>query len=124
MKSIPFHPIINEDKSKPSTPPTTPLTELTPISPCNIKTEFSETTPSLGLVDMESIAFHPIVNQGKSKTPTPATDPLTQQTQLTATTQTVIRKAIFKPKEEPETEIEVKFQPEIPEFEPYFYLHH
>ena len=45
---------------------------------------------------MESIPFHPIVNQDKSKTPTPATDPLTQQTQLTATTQTVIRKAIFK----------------------------
>ena len=95
---------------------------------------------------MESIPFHPIVNQDKSKTPTPATDPLTQQTQSTATTQTVIHKAIFKlepkhphpisktwlpylptileeePKEEPETEIEAKFQPEIPEFEPDFQL--
>ena len=113
---------------------------MTPISPCNIKTEVSETTPILGLVDVESIPFHPIVNKDKSKTPTPATDPLTQQTQLIATTQTVIHKAIFKleskhphpksktrlphlptipeeePKEEPETEIEVKFQPEIPEF--------
>ena len=96
MESIPFYLIINEDKSKPSTPPTTPLTELTPISPCNIKTEVSETTPTLGLVDMESIPFHPIVNQDKSKTPTPATDPLTQQTQLTATTETVIGKAIVK----------------------------
>ena len=37
MESIPFHWIINEDKSKPSTQPTTPLTESTPISPCNIK---------------------------------------------------------------------------------------
>ena len=55
MESIPFHPIINEDKSKPSTPSTTPLTELTPISPCNIKTEVSKTTPTLGLVHMESI---------------------------------------------------------------------
>ena len=61
MESIPFHPIINEDKSKPSTPPTTPLTELTPISPHNIKTEVSKTTPTLGL-DIESIPFHPIVN--------------------------------------------------------------
>ena len=33
------------------------------------------------IVDMESIPFHLIVNQDKSKTPTPATDPLTQQTQ-------------------------------------------
>ena len=146
MESIPFHAIINEDKSKPSTPPTTPLTELTPISPCNIKTEVSETTLTLGLVDMESIPFHPIVNQDKSKTPTPTTDPLTQQTQSTATTETVICKAILKlepkhphpksktwlphlptipeeePKEEPETEIEPKFQPEIPKFEPDFQL--
>ena len=38
MESIPFHLIINEDKSKPSTPLTTPLIESTPISPCNIKT--------------------------------------------------------------------------------------
>ena len=145
MESISLHPIINEDKSKPSTPPTTPLTESTPIYPCNIKTEVSETTPTLGLVDMESIPFHPIVNQDKSKTP-PATDPLTQQTQLTATAETVIHKAIFnlepkhphpksktwlphlptileeEPKEEPETEIEPKFQPEIPEFEPDFQL--
>ena len=74
MESIPFHPIINEHKSKPSTPPTTPLTESTAVSPCNIKTEVSERTPTLGLVDMESIPFHPIVNQDKSKTPTPATD--------------------------------------------------
>ena len=73
MESIPFHLIINEDKSKPSTPPTTPLTESNPISPCNIKTEVSKTTPTLGLIDMESIPFHPIVNQDKSKTPTPAT---------------------------------------------------
>ena len=80
MESIPFHPIINDDKSKPSTPTTTPLTESTSVSPCNIKTEASETTPTLGLVDMESIPFHPIVNQDKSKTPTPATDPVTQQT--------------------------------------------
>ena len=146
MESIPFHPIINENKSKTSTPPTTPLTESTPISPCNIETEVSVTTPTLGLVDMQSIPFHPIVNQDKSKTPTPATDPLTQQTQLTATTETVIGKAIVKlepkhphpksksqlphlptipeeePKEEPETEIEPKFQPEIPEFEPDFQL--
>ena len=77
------------NQSKPSTPPTTQLTELTPVSPCNIKTEVSETTPTLSLVDMESIPIHPIVNQDKSKTPTPATDPLTQQTQLTATTQSV-----------------------------------
>ena len=73
MESIPFHPIINEDKSKPSTPPTIQLTELTPISPCNIKTKVSKATPTLGLVDMESIPFHPIVNQDKSKTTTPAT---------------------------------------------------
>ena len=66
LESIPFHPIINEDKSKPSTPPTTPLTESTPISLCNIKTT------------------------------TPATDPVTQQTQSTATTETVIGKAIVK----------------------------
>ena len=96
MESIPFHQIINEDKSKPSTPYTTSLTESSPVSLCNIKTEVSETTPTLGLVDMESIPFHPIVNQDKSKTPTPAIDPLTQQTQFTATTQTVICKAIFK----------------------------
>ena len=141
MESIPFHPIINEDKSKPSTPPTTPLTEST-----KIKTKVRKTTPTLVLVDMESIPFHPIVNQDKTKTPTPATDPLTQQTQSTATTKTVIHIAIFKlepkhphpksktqlphlptilreePKEEPETEIEPKFQPEIPEFEPDFQL--
>ena len=122
------------------------MTESTPISPCNIKTEVSETTPTLGPVDMESIPFHPIVNQDKSKTPTPATVPLIQQTQLTATTQTVICKAIFKlepkhpypksktwlphlptipeeePKEKPETEIEAKFHAEIPEFEPDFQL--
>ena len=65
---------------------------------------------------------------------------------MTATTETVIHKAIVKleqkhphtksktclphlptipekePKEEPETEIELKFQPEIPEFEPDFQL--
>ena len=146
MESIPFHLIANEDKSKPCTPPTTALSESTPISAFNIKTEVSETTPTLGLVDMETIPFHSIVNQDKSKTPTQATDPVTQQTQLTATTETVIGKAIVKlepkhphpksktwlphlptiqeeePKEEPETEIELKFQPEIPEFEPYFLL--
>ena len=95
---------------------------------------------------MESIPFHPIANQDKSKTPTLATDPLTQQTQSTATTETVIGKDIVKlkpkhphpksktwlphlptipeeePKEEPETEIEPKFQPEIQEFEPDFQL--
>ena len=146
MESIPFHPITNEDKSKPSTPPTTALNELTSVSAFNIKTEVSETTQTLGLVDMETIPFHSIVNQDKSKTPSEATDPVTQQTQSTATTETVIGKAIVKlepkhphpksktqlphlptipeeePKEEPETEIEPKFQPEIPEFEPYFQL--
>ena len=146
MESIPFYPIKNEDKSKPSTPPTTALSESTPISAFNIKTEVSETTPTLGLVDIESIPFHPILNQDKSKTCTPTTDPVTQQTQLTATTETVIGKAIVKlepkhlhtkskthlphlptipekeSKEEPETEIELKFQPEIPEFEPDFQL--
>ena len=148
MESIPFYPIKNEDKSKPSTPPTTALSELTPISAFNIKTEVSETTPTLGLVDIETIPFHPILNQDKSKTPTPTTDPVTQQTQSTATTETAIGKAIVKPepkhplphtkskthlphlptipekepKEEPETEIEAKFQPEIPEFEPDFQL--
>ena len=146
MESIPFHLITNEDKSTPSNPPTTALSELTPISAFNIKTEVRETTPTLGLVDMETIPFHSIVNQDKSKTPSQATDPVTQQTQLTATTETVIGKAIVKlepkhphpksktqlphlptipeeePKEEPETEIELKFQPEIPEFEPYFQL--
>ena len=95
---------------------------------------------------MESIPFHLIVNQDKSKTPTPATDLLPQQTQSTATTPTVIGKAIVKlepkhphpksktqlphlptipeeePKEEPETEIEPKFQSEIPEVEPDFQL--
>ena len=146
MESIPFHPITNEDKSKPSTPPTTALSESTPISAFNIKTEVSKTTPTLGLVDMETIPFHSIVNQDKSKTPTQVTDPVTQQTQLTATTETVIGKAIVKlepkhphpksksqlphlptileeePKEEPEIKIEPKFQPEISEFEPYFQL--
>ena len=96
MKSIPFHPITNEDKSKPSTPPTTALNELTPASAFNIKTEVSKTTSTLGLVDMETIPFHSIVNQDKSKTPTQVTDPVTQQTQLTATTETVIGKAIVK----------------------------
>ena len=38
MENIPFHPITNEDKSKPSTPPTTALSESTPISAFNIKT--------------------------------------------------------------------------------------
>ena len=80
MESIPFHPITNEDKSKPSTPPTTALSESTPISAFNIKTEVSETTPTLGIVDMETIPFHSIVNQDKSKTPTQVTDPVTQQT--------------------------------------------
>ena len=146
MESIPFHPITNEEKSTPSTPPTTALSELTPVSAFNIKTEVSKTTPTLGLVDMETIPFHSIVNQDKSKTPTQATELVTQQTQSTATTETVISKAIVKlepkhphpksktwlphlptileeePKEEPETEIELKFKPEIPEFEPYFQL--
>ena len=146
VENFPFYPIKNEDKSKPSTPPTTALSESTPISAFNIKTEVSETTPTLGLVDIKSIPFHPILNQDKSKTPTPTTDPVTQQTQSTATTETVIGKAIVKPepkhphtksktslqhlptipekepKEEPETEIEPKFQPEIPEFEPDFQL--
>ena len=45
---------------------------------------------------MESIPFHPIVNQDKCKTPTPATDPVTQQTQSTTTTETVTGKAIVK----------------------------
>ena len=95
--------------------------------------EVSKTTPTLGLVDMESISFHPIVNQDKSKTPIPATDPVTEQTQSTATSESVIGKAIVKlerkhphpksktwfqplptileeePKEESETEIELKF---------------
>ena len=95
---------------------------------------------------METIPFHSTVNQDKYKTPTQVTDPVTQQTQSTATTETVIGKAIVKlepkhphpksktqlphlptipaeeSKEEPETEIEPKFQPEIPEFEPYFQL--
>ena len=89
---------------------------------------------------MESIPFDPNVNQDKSKTPAPATDPVTQQTQSSTTTETLIGKAIVKlepkhphpksktrlphlptipeeePKEEPETEIELKFKPEIPEF--------
>ena len=125
--------------------PQQPLSESTPVSAFNIKTEVSKTTPTLGLVDIESIPFHPILNQDKSKTPTPTTDPVTQQTQSTATTKTVIGKAIVKPEpkhphtksktclphlptipekepKEPETEIELKFQPEIPEFEPDFQL--
>ena len=84
MESIPFNPIKNEDKSKPSTLPTTALSESTPVLfnvaypvAFNIKTEVSETTPTLGLVDIESIPFHPILNQDKSKT-TPTTDPVTQ----------------------------------------------
>ena len=88
IKSIPFHPITNEDKSKHSTLPTTALSELTPISAFNIKTKVSKTTPTLGLVDIETIPFHSIVNQDKSKTPTQGTDPVTQQTQSTATTET------------------------------------
>ena len=95
MESIPFHPITNEDKSKPSTPPTTALNELTSVSAFNIKTEVSETTQTLGLVDMETIPFHSIVNQDKSKTPSEATDPVTQQTQSTATTETVIGKPLL-----------------------------
>ena len=86
MESIPFYPITNEDKSTPYTAPTTALSESTPVSAFYIKTEVSETTPTLGLVDMETIPFNSIVNQDKSKTPTQATDPVTQQTQLTATT--------------------------------------
>ena len=38
MESIPFYPIKNEDKSKPSTLPTTALSESTPVSAINIKT--------------------------------------------------------------------------------------
>ena len=67
MESIPFHPIKNEDKSKPCTPPTTALSELTPVSAFNIKTEVSETTPTLDLVDIETIPFHPILNQDNPK---------------------------------------------------------
>ena len=67
MESIPFYPIKNEDKSKPCTPSTTALSESTPISAFHIKTEVSETTPTLGLVDIESIPFHPILNQDISK---------------------------------------------------------
>ena len=74
MESIPFYPIRNEDKPKPCTPPTTALSESTPISAFNIKTEVRDTTPTLGLVDIESIPFHPILNQDKSKTPTPTTE--------------------------------------------------
>ena len=85
MESIPFYPMKNEDKSKPCTPPTTALSESTPISAFNIKTEVSKTNLTLGFVDIKSIPFHPILNQDKSKT------------SLTATTETVIGKAIVKP---------------------------
>ena len=142
MESIPFYPIKNENKSKPCTPPTTAVSESTPISAFNIKTEVSKTIPTLGLVDIKSIPFHPIYNPDKSKTPTRTTDPVTQQTQLTATNETVIGNTIVKPepkhphtksktclphlstsqKKSPKKNQKLKFQPEIPEFEPDFQL--
>ena len=70
---------------------------------------------------METIPFHSIVNQEKSKTPTQATDPVTQQTQLTATTETVICKAIVKLKPKhpyPKSKTRLPHLPTILEEEP------
>ena len=121
MESIPFHLITDEDKSKPSIPPTTALSESTPVSAFNTKPEVSKTTPTLALVDLETIPFHSIVNQDKSKTPTQATDPVTQQTQLTATTETVIGKDIVKLESKhphPKSKTWLPHLPTIPEEEP------
>ena len=70
---------------------------------------------------METIPFHSIVNQDKSKTPTQATDPVTQQTQSSATTETVIGKAIvnLEPKHpHPKSKTWLPYLPTIPEEEP------